>query len=111
MADVKDILAVLHEQERERLHQQELQSQRDIERMQRVSDLSNLKDELVIAQRNREHSKAVLIEQLKRDESFHGQVIEKLLADTWEALFIFKFPDADKRIISLQEQIESIQKQ
>ena len=109
MADVKDIINLLAEQEQQRIHQQELQSQRETERKQRHIDIERLRDELLTAQRNRDYLKSILISQLQRDPSSHGEVILKLLSDTFEAVFIWKYPDADNHLNQLQQQIEELQ--
>ncbi|MBS6015045.1 MAG: hypothetical protein KIB48_12580 [Enterobacter cloacae] len=111
MADVKDIINLLAEQEQQRIHQQELQSQRETESKQRHVDIEKLRDDLVTAQRNRDYLQSVLIEQLQRDPSSHGEVILKLLSDTFEAIFLWKYPDADNHINQLKQQIEELQKQ
>ncbi|NDO82108.1 hypothetical protein CJP72_15450 [Citrobacter sp. NCU1] len=109
MPDVKDIINLLAEQEEQRIHQQELQSQRETELKQKRVDAERLQEALTVALKNRQYSKDLMIEQLKRDPSSHGEVIAKLLSDTFEAIFIFKYPEADKKILCLQEQIESLE--
>lgn len=111
MPDVKDIINLLAEQETQRLHQQEIEQQRELQRKQRHGDIEQLQRELTVALRNREYSKSLLTEQLQRDPSSHGEVIAKLLADTYEAIFIWKYPDADERINQLQQQIEILKQQ
>ncbi|MBM1019744.1 hypothetical protein EIC82_06310 [Enterobacter sp. A11] len=109
MPDVKDIINLLAEQETQRIHQQEQQAQCEIARRQRSVDIEKLRDELLTAQRNRDYLKSVLIEQLQRDSSSHGEVIFKLLSDTFEAIFLWKYPEADNLTLSLQQQIEALQ--
>lgn len=109
MPDVKDIINLLAEQEQQRLHQQEQESQREVERKQRHVDIERLRDELLIAQRNRDYLKSVLISQLQRDPSSNGEVILKLLQDTFEAIFLWKYPDADNHLNQLKQQIEALQ--
>lgn len=111
MADVKDIINLLAEQEQQKIQQQEQESQRETERKQRHVDIERLRDELLTAQRNRDYLKSVLIEQLQRDPSSHGEVILKLLQDTFEAIFLWKYQDADNHSKQLKQQIEELQKQ
>lgn len=109
MPEVKDILAILAEQERERRHQQELQKQRDSDAEARSKELCKLFDELTVLLQNRDYSKALMVEQLQRDPSVHGVVIEKLLSDTYEAIFQHLNPHTNEKIQSLKDRIESLQ--
>jgi len=109
MADVKELLAVLAAQEQQRLDAEQLQIQREIDAKQRHADIRRLQDDLTVFLRNREYNKSVMIEQLQRDPTCHGEVITKLIADTWEAIFLFKYPNVDQRIQSLTTKLESLQ--
>lgn len=109
MADVKDIIAVLASQEEQRLHQQELQSQHEAEVKQKRVDAERLHRELTVAIKNRQYSKDLMIEQLKRDPSSHGEVVQELLNDTYEVIFLHLFPCVDRRINELQQQTESLE--
>lgn len=104
MADVKDILDIIAAQEEQRIHKQELQSQHEAEMKQKCADAERLHRELTVALKNRQYSKDLMIEQLKRDPSSHGEVVQKLLNDTYEAIFLHLFPCADRRIHELQQQ-------
>lgn len=76
---------------------------------QKRVDAERLQEALTVALKNRQYSKDLMTEQLKRDPSSHGDVIAKLLSDTFEAIFIFRYPEAHKKILCLQEQIESLE--
>ena len=111
MPDVKDIINLLTEQELQRQQRQEAEQQREVQLQQRHGDIDKLQRDLSVALRNRDYSKNLLIEQLQREPSSHGGVIAKLLADTFEAIFLFKHPNADERIKALQQQIETLKQQ
>lgn len=109
MSDVAKILQVLAAQEESRVQQQELQSQRQADQSQRRADLERLKDDLTVALQNREYNKNLITEQLKRDPSSHGEAIERLLRDTYEAVFLHLFPNVDTHIQTIQDRIDSLE--
>lgn len=109
MSDVAKILQVLAAQEENRVQQEVLQSQRESDLAKRKVDLARLRDELSVALQNREYNKGVMLEQLQRDPTFHGEAIAKLLTDTFEAIFVHLHPNVDKHIQTLQLKIERLE--
>ncbi|WP_333501814.1 hypothetical protein [Kluyvera genomosp. 2] len=103
--EVKEILALLAEQEQERLHQHELQKKRESDAEARSKELAKLQHGLTVHLQNRAYSKALMVEQLQRDISSHGEVVQKLLEDTYEAIFLHLNPRADDKINRLKETI------
>lgn len=109
MSDVANILAVLSAQEESRVQQEALQSQRESDLAKRKVDLARLRDELSVALQNRQYNKSVMLEQLQRDPAFHGEAVSKLLTDTFEAIFVHLYPNADKNIQTIQDRIERLE--
>lgn len=108
-SDISKILEVLAQQEEQRIQKESLLAQRQADQSQRRADLARLKDELTVALQNREYNKNLVTEQLKRDPSCHGEAIEKLLRDTYEAVFLHLFPNVDTHIQTLQSKIDSLE--
>ncbi len=109
MSDVAKILEVLAAQEENRVAHERLQSQREVDLAKRKVDLARLRDELTVALQNRGYNKNVMVEQLRRDPTFHGEAIAQLLTDTFEAIFVHLHPNVDKNIQTLSQKIDSLE--
>ena len=107
--DVAKILQVLAAQEENRVAHERLQSQKQADQSQRRADLARLKDELTVALQNRGYNKNVMVEQLQRDPTFHGEAIAQLLTNTFEAIFVHLHPNVDTHIQTLQSKIDSLE--
>ncbi|MCH2680413.1 hypothetical protein [Leclercia adecarboxylata] len=109
MSDVAKILEVLAQQEEQRIQKESLLTQRQADQSQRRADLARLKDELTVALQNRGYNKNVMVEQLQRDPTLHGEAIAQLLTNTFEAIFVHLHPNVDKHIKTLQSKITSLE--